>query len=148
MLVGCSGQAPVAASFSTIDRAAVRAAADAYVQAWLNDDRAAVMATLDEDAVLMPAGMQPLATRAAIEHFWWPDDGSRTRVTGYTLDVDEVDGSGDLAWTRGHAAISFTYEKGETRLEQTNPTIDLTLYRRHADGSWRITRRMWTAVHP
>jgi uncharacterized protein (TIGR02246 family) len=119
-----------------------------YVEAWLADDTAAVLATLTPDAVLMPAGVRPLATQEAIREFWWPHDGSRTRVTQYTTTIDEIGGTQELAYMRGTGRLSFVYEKDTLRFEQTNQNMTLTVLARAADGRWRIRRRMWGPMAP
>ena len=144
---GCATAAPLA-SLSRADVAAIRALDSAYVAAWLRDDTAAVLATLAPDAVLMPAGARPVAGHEAIRRFWWPSDGSRTRVTAYRTTVDEVSGAGALAYVRGTGTLSFTYERDTVRMEQTSRTMTLTVVARQPDGSWRIHRRMWGNLAP
>lgn len=125
------------------DVAAIRAADSAYVAAWLRDDTVAVLATLASDAVLMPAGQHPLATRAAIEAFWWPRDGSRTTLLAFVRAIDEIGGSGNVAYLRGSDSIAFRYEKGVQRSTQSVRTMSLALLAREPDGRWRIKRMMW-----
>jgi ketosteroid isomerase-like protein len=96
----------------------------------------------------MPAGVRPLETPEAIREFWWPRDGSRTRVTGYTTTIEEIGGTQDLAYMRGTGELSFVYEKDTLRLEPTNRNMTLTLLARSADGRWRIRRRMWGPMAP
>lgn len=128
---------------SSEERAALHRLDSAYVQAWLRDDTAAVLATLAPDAILMPAGVRPLQGDSAIRSFWWPRDGSRTRITAYQSTVDEVDGTPALAYMRGRGTMSFTYEKDTLRIQQTSRNMVLTVAARQRDGSWRILRRMW-----
>lgn len=130
------------------DRQAIRALDSAYVDAWLRDDTAAVMATLAPGAILMPAGVRPLEGDSAIRSFWWPTDGSRTRILAYETTVDEIDGGDSLAFVRGTGALHFVYEKDPTRLEQASRNMTLTVVARQADGSWRIHRRMWGPLSP
>lgn len=148
LLLSACGSGQGTAPLTEADSAALRAVDRAYVEAWLADDTAAVLATLAPDAVLMPAGARPLATPEAIREFWWPRDGSRTRVTGYTTTIDEIGGTRDLAYMRGTGQLSFVYEKDTLRLEQTNRNMTLTLLARAADGGWRIRRRMWGPMAP
>jgi hypothetical protein len=96
----------------------------------------------------MPAGVRPLATSEAIREFWWPRDGSRTRVTQYTTTIDEIAGTPDLAYMRGTGRLSFVYERDTLRLEQTNQNMTLTVLVRVADDRWRIHRRMWGPMVP
>jgi ketosteroid isomerase-like protein len=128
------------------DRAALHLLDSAYVKAWLQDDTAAVLATLAPDAVLMPAGVGPLQGDSAIRSFWWPRDGSRTRITAYQSTVDEIDGTPTLAYMRGTGTMSFRYEKDTVRMQQTSRNMTLTVAARQPDGSWRIRRRMWGTV--
>jgi hypothetical protein len=94
----------------------------------------------------MPAGVRPLQGDSAIRSFWWPRDGSRTRITAYQSTVDEVDGTPALAYMRGRGTMSFTYEKDTLRIQQTSRNMVLTVAARQRDGSWRILRRMWGSV--
>lgn len=123
--------------------AAIHGLDSAYVDAWLRDDTAAVLATLASDAVLMPVGQRPLTDLDAIGDFWWPTDGSHTRVTAYTTTIDEIGGGPDLAYVRGTGQLAFTYEKDGVRSNVTSRNMTLTLVKRAADGQWRISRRMW-----
>ena len=138
---------PAAAGITAEDEAAVRALEERYRTAWLANDSAGVMATLADDAVLMPAGVEPLATDSAIRSFWWPADGSRTTITGYELTLEEVRGDGDLAFVRGRGALAFTYTSPsgeESRL--TSRAVHLSVARRDASGEWKIARRVWSAL--
>lgn len=125
------------------DRQAIRALDAEYVNAWLRDDTAAVMATLAPGAILMPAGVRPLEGDSAIRSFWWPRDGSRTRILAYETTIDEIAGGDSLAFVRGTGTLRFVYEKDTTRLEQASRNMTLTVVARQPDGSWRIHRRMW-----
>lgn len=138
---------PAAGSFTMEDERAVRALEEAYRAAWLANDSAGVMSVLSEDAVLMPAGVQPLRGDSAIRRFWWPADGSRTTITSYELTLEEVEGSADLAFVRGRGDLAFTYRSPEGEVSHlTSRAVHLSLARRDPDGEWRIARRIWSAV--
>src|SRR5512134_2812134 len=96
---GCGSERPVAA-LKRGDSVAIAQVQAAYVQAWLADDTAGVLATLDSGAVLLPPGRLPVQGHAAIRAYWWPEDGSHTRITGFTWELTEVLGSGSLAVAR------------------------------------------------
>ena len=122
------------------DIEAVRAA---YVKAWLADDTLGVLATLDTGAVLLPPGRLPLQGEREIRAFWWPDDGSRTAITAFDWTLDEMVGTGELAFTRGVSTVEWRYVKDTVRAEQTTRSTNLTILVRGADGRWRILRQMW-----
>jgi len=138
-VLACGG----GAGLSDADRTAIQQLDSAYVGAWLRDDTAAVLATLAPDAVLMPAGQRPLTDLESIRAFWWPADGSRTRITAYTTTVDEIGGGPDLAYARGTGQLAFIYEKDTVRMQLASRNMTLMIVRRGTDGRWRIARRMW-----
>ena len=125
------------------DSADIEAVRAAYVKAWLADDTLGVLATLDTGAVLLPPGRLPLQGEREIRAFWWPDDGSRTAITAFDWTLDEMVGTGELAFTRGVSTVEWRYVKDTVRAEQTTRSTNLTILVRGADGRWRILRQMW-----
>jgi ketosteroid isomerase-like protein len=133
-----------ASRITVADERAIRAVDSSYVAAWLRDDTAGVLATLAPDVVLMPAGQHPLATSGEVRGFWWPADGSHTKILTFDRHIDELAGEGDVAWTRGTDSLTFTYQKAGSAAAATgNRTMTLALLRRQPDGQWRISRMMW-----
>ena len=147
MLAG-SPSPPPPARWSTTDERAIRAVDSTYVAAWLRDDTSAVMNTLATDVVLMPAGQRPLATPNDIRGFWWPADGSHTRILTFGRRIDEIDGQGDVAWVRGTDTLTYTYDKDSTHSQLGSRSMTLALWRRQPDGTWRISRMMWGTRGP
>ena len=145
-LMGLACAAPT--PWSTADERAVRAVDSTYVAAWLRDDTTAVMSTLAPDAVLMPAGQRPLTTPNDIRAFWWPSDGSHTRILTFRRTIDEVAGESNVAWVRGTDTLSYTYDKGTTHSQTGSRSMTLAVLRRQSDGSWRISRMMWGTRAP
>jgi ketosteroid isomerase-like protein len=148
ILVACSSRehdaAQAGAPLSAQDWQAIRAIDSTYVSAWLRDDTTGVLATLEPGAVLMPAGQHPLEGVAAVRTFWWPQDGSHTKILTFVRTLDEVDGRGDVAWTRGTDTLTFLYTKGATPASTVGSrSMTLALLRRQANGEWRISRMMW-----
>lgn len=136
-----------ARGFTSQDEVAVRALEEAYRSGWLANDSAAVMGVLTPDVVLMPAGSVPIIGDSAARTYWWPDDGSRTTINAYEIVIDEVKGSGDLAYLRGSGTIDFTYATPEgTASDLTSEAVHLSIARRGADGEWRIARRVWSRI--
>ena len=131
-------------TLSDRDRAAILALDTAFVQAWLRDDTAGVLALFHPDAVLLPPGGRPVEGVRAIRAYWWPDDGSRTRITAFTRELAEVQGTPDLAWFRGDAALGWVYGKNGKEASQTSRSTDLVLLAPDSVGRWRIIRQMWS----
>ncbi len=137
---GCSNTQLTPLSSVQID--AIRAADQAYATAWLTNAAEQVMATLTEDAVIIPSGIPVVEGTAAIREFWWPAD-SPTTVTEFTLVQREAGGYGDVGFVRGSFSLGFEYD-GNT---DTSRGAYLSLLRRLPDASWRISHRMWND-HP
>jgi uncharacterized protein (TIGR02246 family) len=143
----CGSSACAPAEFTAGDEADVRALEESYRTGWLANDSAAVMSTIAEDAVLMPAGVEPLVGGSAIRAYWWPTDGSVTTIKSYELNVEEVEGTGDLAYLRGRGALEFTYQDPDgVSSELVSRAVHLSVAKRGLDGRWLIVRRAWSAI--
>ncbi len=141
---GCSSTAPLSATDST----AIRGVQAAYVSAWLADDTTGVLATLDSAAVLLPPTHAPVIGARAIRGFWWPSDGSRTKITSFDWTMDEIAGTNQLAFTRGVSTLAWNYDKDTLHQVSKSRNTNLTVLRRGADGRWRIARQMWSMALP
>jgi ketosteroid isomerase-like protein len=119
---------------------AVTAADQAYAIAWLTNDPEQVMATLVEDAVLLPSGLPAVEGDEAIREFWWPADSPPTTVVEFTVEQREVGGSEGFGFVRGSFSLGFEYD-GETYASGGNY---LSLLQRGSDARWRISHRMWS----
>jgi uncharacterized protein (TIGR02246 family) len=142
--VVCGRNASARATLSPEARSAASAATLAYRDAWLSNAPEKVMATLTPDAVLLPSGMEPIAGAAAIRAFWWPADGPATTITAMEQTIAEITGEGDLAIVRGHGSLTFTMRQDGREATRTQRSTFLNVVRRQADGSWKITHRMWS----
>jgi ketosteroid isomerase-like protein len=142
--VVCGRNASARATLSPEARSAASAATLAYRDAWLSNAPEKVMATLTRDAVLLPSGMEPISGAAAIQAFWWPADGPATTITAMGQTIDEITGEGDLAIVRGHGSLTFTMRQDGRETTRTQRSTFLNVVRRQADGSWKITHRMWS----
>jgi uncharacterized protein (TIGR02246 family) len=143
-LNGCGGAVPPdTGTLTDTDRAAIHALDTAFVQAWLRDDTLGVLELFSPDGVLLPPGSPPVTGTEAIRAFWWPADGSHTRITGFTREPDEVGGAHRLAFYRGRAVLSWEYTKDGRTSAQTSRSTDLILMAPDPSGRWRILRQMW-----
>ena len=143
LLLDCGSDPGHGSRLTARDSSAIEQVRSAYVSAWLADDTAGVLATLDSAAVLLPPGRMPVAGHPAIRAFWWPGDGSHTTITGFEWTLDELAGTPHLAFTRGISKVAWRYVKDTVRAEQTVRNVNLTILARSADGKWRILRQMW-----
>jgi uncharacterized protein (TIGR02246 family) len=148
-LLGCHAPSQNSAwSLTNADREAIRAIDTAFVHAWIRDDTASVLRLFSPEAILFPPGSAPIEGLPAIRAYWWPNDGSHTRITSFTRNVAEIRGTRQLAYLRGTAHLAWVYVKDGKRTVQSSQSIDLVLLAPDAKGQWRIIRQMWNPTPP
>ena len=134
---GCQAPPPASYDLSDADLAAVRAVWDAMEA--VGTDWDAVQQFLTDDFVHLDPRTAPLVGVEAwmewVEAMEFGDDQSQ-----YT--VEEVTGSGDLAYIRWSFTGSWT-ESGQLVESQGK---GISIYRRMPDGSWRLSREVWNAT--
>jgi uncharacterized protein (TIGR02246 family) len=128
------------------DIAAITALDSAYVRSWLNDDAASVLALFMSDAQLLPPGWPPVSGIDAIRKYWWPQDGSRTKITKFERTIGEIGGNRDLAFLRSTTTLSWEYTKDGKTTAQTSRSTELQLLMRNQAGAWRVARQMWSPL--
>ncbi len=136
LMIGCMDTPQ---SEPAAESAAIAAADQAYASAWLANDPDAVLATLTEDAIILPSGLESKQGQAQIRQFWFPPDSPITKVTEFSLDQREIDGSGDLGFVRGSFTLGFDYDGTSYRSRGDYVSI----LRKLDDGDWKISRRAW-----
>ncbi len=141
-VAGSTRAAPTA--FSAQDAQDVKAACQAYRDAWVANDPAAVMATLTDDAVLLPSGMAPIVGSAAIKAFWWPPGAAATKILALDLSIDEMGGEGSTAYARGRGSLTYSYARDNKEVVVSQRHTFLNILRRPERGRWRISHRMWS----
>ena len=128
------------------DRAAIRELDRIFVSGWLKDDKKAVLSVFAPDAILLPPASNPVVGSKDIGAYWFPNDGSVTKITGFDRKIDEIEGTTKLAFLRGTATLSWTFEKDGKKTAQTSRSIDLLILARDSAGHWHVIRQMWTAT--
>jgi uncharacterized protein (TIGR02246 family) len=126
------------------DLAAIRASDSAFVTAANAGNAAGVAATYQPDAHLMPPNMATIEGRDAIQKFW----GGLLEASNVKLGLtsDEVEGRGDLAYSRGRYTFDITPKgKGEPGHDEGKY---LEILRRQSDGSWRYAVDMYSSNLP
>ena len=132
----------VAAGLPVTDEMQIRQVMTDYRDAWLADDHAKVLGLLAADATIVPAERGPLHGLKAITAFWFPPaDGSKTSIDHYEIDLLEVSGSGDLAYTLESGRLTWSYEKDGRKLTTSQESNEITIFRK-TDGHWKILRRL------
>ncbi|KPK82020.1 MAG: hypothetical protein AMS25_03810 [Gemmatimonas sp. SM23_52] len=143
-LASAACQPPVqeAGPLSEEDVAAIRAANDAWIQAFGDNDDAALVALYSDDAVIMPPNESVIEGQAAIQTYYEAD---AVTVTEYSESILEIDGRDGLAYIRGTSSMAGIDEAGQPVTESGKY---LVILRKQADGSWLITHEIWNSDQP
>ena len=129
------------------DVSAIRAVLERYRASWLANDAEGIRGTFTPDAVLMPHhGVAPVVGMAAINQFWWPANASKTTIVKFVQTVDEVDGSGSLAYLRGRSEVAWKVAAPSKLHSWHNSGNFVAILKKRADGKWLISHLIWDDV--
>ena len=134
-------QTPGPAALSQEDIAANEATTKAWLEAARKGDWAAVAKTYTDDAVLMPPNGPAVTGRdeiqAAFEAF--------PPITAVEAEALEVEGCGDLVYVRGRYSLAMSPE-GSDPIQDSGKYLEIR--RKQADGSWLLSRDMFSSDLP
>lgn len=128
MLSACQSEK---ADFSATDREAIEAASAEWVDTYNRNDWDALAALFAPEAVMMPPFGPAVIGREAIAD-WEDANESGFRIA---LFIDEISGSGDLAYVRGRSCVFIPLGEGVVGVD---PGKYLEIRKRHAGGAWLI----------
>lgn len=115
------------------DERAIRQVIETWMRASREGDTATVLSLMTEDVVFMVPGRPPFGREA----FQQASNAlAGMRLEG-TTDVVELQVQGDWAFSRNHIDLVMIPPEGEP-VRRSGYT--LTLYRKEADGRWRLMR--------
>jgi uncharacterized protein (TIGR02246 family) len=140
-----AGADAAAGPLSAADQSAIRATDTAFATAAGAGDAAGMAAMYVPDASLMPPNAATIHGRDEIQKFWGAFvDAYRVNLT---LTAEEVEGRGDLAYSRGRYTLDLT-----PKAKGPAPTHDngkfLVIFRRGPDGHWRLAADMYSSDLP
>ncbi len=124
------------------EKAAVGAAAQGYIDAWIANDKDAVLALLSDTVVMIPHHGAPVRTgKDKVAEWWFPGGAVTAPILTYDRVTHEIDGCGELAFARGRLN-ELTYEYQGQVFRQADGNF-LTLFRKTDQGDWLITHHIW-----
>ncbi|MGA9059172.1 MAG: DUF4440 domain-containing protein [Terriglobia bacterium] len=135
--VGC--QRPT--GLSEADRTAIRKADETDMMMMIAKDWKGDLALYTEDAIQLPPNQAALQGKAAIQA-WYEAFPPFSNFQEQSL---EIEGQADLAYDRGTYSMTVT-PPGAAPIEDRGKY--LTIYRKQADGSWKIARVMFNSDLP
>jgi uncharacterized protein (TIGR02246 family) len=122
--------------------AAVESAADAYASAMNDGDWALVAQSFTEDAVRIPPHEEPHLGREAIEA-WLT---GIYELISYELTRDKIGGADGFAYVRGSYAITLRPKGAPGPISDQGDFLEV--WRREADGTWRVAEAIWNTRVP
>jgi uncharacterized protein (TIGR02246 family) len=142
LAAGVGGCAPAAPSFTDADADALRAAPGQFTSAMLAGNWDAFNNTLlTNDVVFLPPNGTAIEGREAVVAFLQ----TFPKLASFTATATDVAGAGDWAYIRGTFSFTTAADSAPAMTEQGK---FLSIHRRDADGTWRITHDIWNSDLP
>ena len=126
---------------SEADRTAIRQADETDMKMTNAKDWKGDLALYSEDAILLPPNQAAVQGKAAIQAW----DEAFPPFSNFQEQSLEIEGQGDLAYDRGTYSMTVT-PAGAAPIEDHGKY--LTIWRKQADGSWKISRVMFNSDLP
>jgi ketosteroid isomerase-like protein len=123
---------------TSFSKESVESFAREFEQLFTADDAAAMTAHYTTDGRIVAEGAMPVQGHAAIQQFWQRAiDVSATASARRTIHLEEATSSRDLAYAVCTVKVEIPDANG-TGAPTTITSWDTTVWRRDADGVWRI----------
>ena len=126
-------------------RAAIAAIDKKFMEDVNRGNATAGAAAYTDDAILMPPNHSPVEGKQAIEKYL-AEIGSQLQASNFQLSILEVDVQGDTTIVRGTYSSSFTVPGTDAPMEDRGKTLNV--WKRQADGSWKLHRDIWNNNMP
>jgi ketosteroid isomerase-like protein len=147
-MAACSPSKPDLKPDSTtavvVDTAAANKAHENYVRVINSNNVDSLMSMMTDDVVFLSASSKPVIGKAAVRE--WADGYLKAFHTHWDKPVQEFSVSGDFAVER------YNYTSTDTPVGGGKDVVDtgwgLVVYRRQADGVWRVARDAFGPDHP
>lgn len=144
LLTACNTAPPPKRVDREADLAAIAAFNTKYLRAINEGDIKALSALTDDDHIMIGPNRAPTVGKAA------NDAANERGFSQFNIDEkwmpEETVIDGDLAYQRGTFTVAATPKAGGA--PRTAHGNFLRIYRRQADGSWRMTRDMFNSDEP
>ena len=126
-------------------RAAIAAIDKKFMEDANRGDAAAGAAAYTDDAILMPPNHSPLEGKQAIEQYL-AEIAPLFQDSNFQLSILEVDVQGDTTIVRGTYSANITMPGVDATMTDQGKTLQV--WKKQADGSWRIHRDTWNSNIP
>jgi len=134
---GCRARPTDSAAADASARRDIAEAGRRFSAAYVAGDTAAIGSLYTEDAVLLPPGAE-IRGRAAIVRYFAP--GPNRRQVAHAMVSESLEVRGSTAIDVGR--WSSTWQRGDAEPQSASDRY-LIVWRRGADGAWRISHDVW-----
>jgi ketosteroid isomerase-like protein len=118
-----------------------------YVDAWRDMNEERVMSLFEENSIIQPNSLTPSVGKEEIRAFWFPKDGSITKINVFETELLGLNIIDTLAVTTHRSYLDWSYQKDTLNFGMVQKGISTTVYRKQQDQSWKIWRQMWTDIY-
>lgn len=133
---------PAPGNLSAQDEAAVRAVGSEWTRAASAGDGNAIGALYASDATLLPP-MEPIRHGESAKQYWIDFTNGFSGTIEFTATA--VEGRGGLAYEVGTYQSRLTPKKAGAKPLPTEEGKYIVIYKKEADGSWKIIYDIWNA---
>lgn len=130
---------------TTADRSAIDSAHQAFLGGMRASDCDALLRLATDDVVFAPPNM-PSATGPDGVRAWCQPIFTQVRTTGVTVSGRDVVVAGD--WAIEHGDFDWTVAPVAGGAAQRDQGKFVAIWRRQADGSWKVARDIWNSSLP
>lgn len=138
-LIGCAGGST---SLSEADKRALRAGDEKFAQGVMAKNWVGLAGMYTSNASFLPPNEPTVKGRTAIEKWM----SSFPPISAFTLNPEEVDGAGDLAYVRGTYSMRFTLPGAAAPIEDHGKYLEVL--RKQADSTWQMTNDIFNSDVP
>jgi ketosteroid isomerase-like protein len=142
LVVACTAQVEMDTD-NTADIAAINAVREMEVSSLLAGD--VTMSYATDDVVVMPPN-EPIVVGREAAIAWGTAFANAATIEGLSYDETEITVSGDLAVE--HYVSNLTMRMAGAEESMTESIKGLHVYRKQADGSWKMTLDVWNSNTP
>lgn len=145
VLLACSPRAPDERATAAADRSAIDSAHEAFLAGMRANDCDALLRLLTNDVVFAPPNM-PAATGLDGVRGWCQPIFTQVKTTAVSVSGRDVVVAGD--WAIEHGDFDWTVAPVGGGPEQRDQGKFVAIWRRQADGSWKVARDIWNSSLP
>ncbi len=135
---------PIAQTLAQQDVEAIARAREDFLTGLREDRLEGMMALLTDDCEVFPSHEEPLLGLSANQS--WHEARMAEFTTHFETSTDELFGGDSWALERFSYTLRLTPKAGGDPVEDTGNCF--WLWRREADGSWKVARAMWNSPQP